>query len=83
MRFFSESENGPIGGLIRPRPLTGPVHILNYSKLLHYVMYFNVTFAAFTQELISTTRWQFLTMLSHLLYRTLHIAIFRFCGQVV
>ena len=21
MRFFSESENGPIGGLIRPRPL--------------------------------------------------------------
>jgi hypothetical protein len=59
------------------------IRILNYSKLSHYVMYFDVTFAAFTQELISIIRWQFSTMFLHLLHRILQIALFRFCGQVV
>jgi hypothetical protein len=57
--------------------------IPNYSKLLHYVMYFDVTFVAFIQELISTTRWQFLTMFLHLLHPMLQIVLLRFCGQVV
>jgi hypothetical protein len=59
------------------------IHIPNCLKLLHCVMYFDATFAAFIQELISTIRWHFLTMSLHQWHRLLLLAIFRFCGQAV